>query len=248
MHACSTPPLRRPRRAQPLLSPPPPSLPCVLAPQGDVNAWRAAAAIVNGESELHKLFQELAPRYSSREGGYTRVVRTGIREGDAAQMAFIEYIDRWVRVGGCSRCVPACVCVRLHAGVQIASLPAWIAWRRRVCRRARCVLPSSPPANSPCRQGGRAAAGAAGAAHASPARGTGSGGCGTAAAAAGAAAMSAALPPPCLACLCSLPPLAPSLAPCPHACPGIYVTTAALLARCTANILELRPWRPHALL
>ncbi|PSC75410.1 50S ribosomal L17 [Micractinium conductrix] len=65
-----------------------------LGKQGDVNAWRAAAAIVNGESELHKLFQELAPRYSSREGGYTRVVRTGIREGDAAQMAFIEYIDR----------------------------------------------------------------------------------------------------------------------------------------------------------
>lgn len=62
--------------------------------QGDLNAWRAAAGIVNGDAELHKLFGELASRYAHREGGYTRIIRTGVRQGDAAQTAFIEYIDR----------------------------------------------------------------------------------------------------------------------------------------------------------
>lgn len=63
-------------------------------PQGDLNAWRAAAGIVHGEAELHKLFGELAGRYREREGGYTRILRTGVRQGDAAQMAYIEYVDR----------------------------------------------------------------------------------------------------------------------------------------------------------
>lgn len=42
------------------------------------------------DRELHKLFTTLALRYKDREGGYTRVVRTGFREQDAAPMAFIE--------------------------------------------------------------------------------------------------------------------------------------------------------------
>ena len=65
-----------------------------LGKQGDLNARRQAAAIVNGDAELHKLFTQLAARYRDREGGYTRVLRTGQRTGDAAQMAFIEYVDR----------------------------------------------------------------------------------------------------------------------------------------------------------
>lgn len=65
-----------------------------LGKQGDLNAWRAAGAIVNGESEMHKLFGELAKRYAARDGGYTRIIRTSIRQGDAAQLAYIEYVDR----------------------------------------------------------------------------------------------------------------------------------------------------------
>jgi large subunit ribosomal protein L17 len=44
--------------------------------------------------EQHKLFTLLADRYKDREGGYTRVVRTRSRIGDAAQMAIVEFIDR----------------------------------------------------------------------------------------------------------------------------------------------------------
>ena len=65
-----------------------------LGKQGDIAARRQAAAIVNGDGELHKLFTQLAERYRERDGGYTRVIRTGTRVGDAAQMAFIEYVDR----------------------------------------------------------------------------------------------------------------------------------------------------------
>ncbi|KAL4860096.1 50S ribosomal protein L17 [Chlorella vulgaris] len=65
-----------------------------LGKQGDLHARRQAAAVVNGDAELHKLFTALADRYRDRDGGYTRILRTGIRQGDAAQMAFIEYIDR----------------------------------------------------------------------------------------------------------------------------------------------------------
>ena len=43
---------------------------------------------------LEKLFGELAERYKGRDGGYTRILRTRQRTNDAAQMAFIEYIDR----------------------------------------------------------------------------------------------------------------------------------------------------------
>ena len=65
-----------------------------LGKQGDMAARRAAAAIVNGDAELHKLFTLMAERYRERDGGYTRIIRTGNRVGDAAQMAFIEYVDR----------------------------------------------------------------------------------------------------------------------------------------------------------
>ena len=46
------------------------------------------------ETQLKKLFDVLAQRYSDREGGYTRVLRAGIRPSDAVQMAIIELVDR----------------------------------------------------------------------------------------------------------------------------------------------------------
>ena len=54
---------------------------------------RQAYSYLMDKSAVHKLFADVAPRFKSRNGGYTRVVRTGFRHGDAAQMAVIALVD-----------------------------------------------------------------------------------------------------------------------------------------------------------
>jgi large subunit ribosomal protein L17 len=58
--------------------------------QGTRDAWTEARGIVRTDRELHKLFTAVALRYRERPGGYTRLVRAGRRERDAAPVAFIE--------------------------------------------------------------------------------------------------------------------------------------------------------------
>ena len=54
---------------------------------------RQAFAFITKEDVVYKLFNEIAPFYAERNGGYTRVIRTGVRRGDAAEMAIIELVN-----------------------------------------------------------------------------------------------------------------------------------------------------------
>ena len=70
-----------------------------LAKKGDLHARRQAAAYVrnvtvneDGTTALQKLFNEIGPAYADRNGGYTRVIKTRIRRGDAAPMAIVQFV------------------------------------------------------------------------------------------------------------------------------------------------------------
>ncbi len=63
-----------------------------LAKRGDLHARRQVLAFVTEEAVVVKLFDEIAPNYKERNGGYTRIVQTGPRRGDAAPMCKIELI------------------------------------------------------------------------------------------------------------------------------------------------------------
>jgi len=63
-----------------------------LGKRGDVHARRQAASYLMTPESVTRLFTTVAPRYGSRNGGYLRIVRSGQRQGDAAEMAFIELL------------------------------------------------------------------------------------------------------------------------------------------------------------
>ena len=63
-----------------------------LGKKGDLAAYRQAMSFITREDVCTKLVQEIAPRYAERNGGYTRIVRTGVRRGDAAETAMIELV------------------------------------------------------------------------------------------------------------------------------------------------------------
>ena len=65
-----------------------------LAKKGGLSNRRLAHARLMDEAQLAKLFDVIGPRYADRNGGYTRVVKAGIRISDAASIAIIEFVDR----------------------------------------------------------------------------------------------------------------------------------------------------------
>ena len=64
-----------------------------LAKRGDLHARRQALSQLNQDKfVVHKLFEEIAPRYAQRNGGYTRIIKLGPRRSDSAEMVFLELV------------------------------------------------------------------------------------------------------------------------------------------------------------
>ena len=63
-----------------------------LGKKKDLSAYRQALSFITREDVAKKVFDEIAPKYAERDGGYTRVTRIGPRRGDAAEMAVIELV------------------------------------------------------------------------------------------------------------------------------------------------------------
>ncbi len=64
-----------------------------LARRGGVHARRQALAYLRSQDVVHKLFSDVGPRFADRSGGYCRIIRIGPRQGDAAEMVYLELVD-----------------------------------------------------------------------------------------------------------------------------------------------------------
>ena len=63
-----------------------------LGKRGDIHARRLAMAYIYNEDVVKKLFDEIAPKYANRNGGYTRILKLGPRQGDNAEVVFLELV------------------------------------------------------------------------------------------------------------------------------------------------------------
>ena len=68
-----------------------------LGKRGDLHSMRLAASVIREKSVVAKLFSTIAPRYKERSGGYTRIIKLGIRQGDAAPVSLIELVEEEIK-------------------------------------------------------------------------------------------------------------------------------------------------------
>lgn len=71
-----------------------------LGKRGSLHARRQVLAVVQDKAVVRKLFDTIAPRFKDRPGGYTRIVKIGIRRGDAAPVSIIELVGSEASSGG----------------------------------------------------------------------------------------------------------------------------------------------------
>lgn len=69
-----------------------------LGKRGDLHAMRQAASYIRDKSTVTKLFTTIAPRYKDRQGGYTRIIKLSIRQGDNAPVSLIELVEEELTV------------------------------------------------------------------------------------------------------------------------------------------------------
>lgn len=70
-----------------------------LGKRGDLHSMRLAASVIRDKSVVSNLFSTIAPRYKERLGGYTRIIKLGIRQGDAAPVSLIELVEEEIKPG-----------------------------------------------------------------------------------------------------------------------------------------------------
>jgi len=68
-----------------------------LGKRGDLHSMRLAASVIREKPVVSKLFSTIAPRYKERLGGYTRIIKLGIRQGDAAPLSLIELVEEEIK-------------------------------------------------------------------------------------------------------------------------------------------------------
>jgi len=70
-----------------------------LGKRGDLHSMRLAASVIREKAVVSKLFSTIAPCYKERLGGYTRIIKLGIRQGDAAPLSLIELVEAEIKPG-----------------------------------------------------------------------------------------------------------------------------------------------------